>query len=560
MTEQTEHAACDPDLPDAPDAAVQDRRRHVSLVWLVPVLAALIGGWLVYKAVAEKGPEITITFKSATGLEAGKTKIKFKNVELGQVDEIQLSEDLSTVTVRAQLVKEAERFLSENTRFWVVRARVAASGISGLGTVFSGAYIDMDMGKPGKTSRQFTGLEEPPIVTTDLPGRHFTLEAARLGSIEVGAPVTFRQIRVGEVAAYHLTPDGSKIVFTVFVHAPFHQFVRKNTRFWNASGVNFRVDAEGVKLDTESLVSIVLGGIAFDVFETFEQPAEQAAENATFSLYSSREAAQERTYTEKSHFVLSFDVSVRGLAPGAPVEFRGIRIGKVLDINLEFDVAKKDFNIPVLIELEPERIATKGDLPGGLAGEKIIDFLVEKGLRAQLKTGNLLTGQQIIGMDFFPAAPPARVLRAGAHPEIPTVPTPFEEIGSKLTRLIAKLENVPIEQIGTDLAATIQGARRIANTAELAETLKSTQAAARELQTLAAELRRGLTPEINATLEQARKSLAAAEQMLSAGSPAQHRLNAALEELAGAARAFRILADFIERHPDSMIYGKGKKE
>ncbi len=556
-----EPTAFDPDLPDAPpDAAIQYRRRQISLVWLVPVLAALIGGWLVYKAVSERGPVITITFKSAAGLEAGKTKIKFKDVELGQVEEIHLSDDLSAVTVRVQMAKEAERFLSENTRFWVVRPRVAASGISGLGTVFSGAYIDMDVGKPGEASYSFTGLEEPPIVTTDLPGRHFTLEADRLGSIEVGSPVTYRQIRVGEVAAYQLTPDGSKIVFTIFVHAPFHQFIRKNTRFWNASGVDIRVDSEGVKLDTESLVSIVLGGIAFDVLETYEQRAERAAENETFTLYNSREAAQERIYTQKSNFILSFDVSVRGLTPGAPVEFRGIKIGKVLDIKLEFDVQKKDFNIPVLIELEPERIATKGDLPGGIAGEKIIDFLVEKGLRAQLKTANLLTGQQIIGMDFFPTAPPANVLRAGTHPEIPTIPTPFEEVGSKLTRLIAKLENLPIEQIGTDLAATIRGARAMANSPDVTETLKSTQAAAREFQTLAAELRRGLTPQMGATLEQARKSLSAAEQLLSADSPVQSRLNVALEELAGAARALRILADFIERHPDSMLYGKGKKE
>ncbi|MCU0593184.1 MAG: MlaD family protein [Desulfobacterales bacterium] len=353
----SEQHSSESDFPELPAASVNSRKRRFSLVWVVPVVAALIGGWLVVKAMTEKGPQVTITFKSAEGLEAGKTKVKFKDVEIGLVEEIRIGDDASHVVVKAQLIKEAERFISENTRFWVVRARVSASAIYGLGTVFSGAYIDIDPGKPGKSARRFTGLEEPPIVTTGLPGRHFILESNRRGSLEVGSPIYYRQIRVGEVVAYHLSEDGSKIVSKIFVNAPYHQFVRSNTRFWSASGVDLKLDATGITVNTESLVSILVGGIAFDNFRTNSEPEEQAAESAMFKLFPSREAAQEKIYSTKNFFVLLFEESVRGLAPGAPVEFRGIQIGQVIDIKSEFDFKMNKVKIPVIAAVEPERIS-----------------------------------------------------------------------------------------------------------------------------------------------------------------------------------------------------------
>lgn len=548
------------DFPEVPPASVKTLRRRFSLVWLVPVVAALIGGWLVVKALTEKGPVITITFKSAEGLEAGKTKIKFKDVEIGLVEEIRLGEDLSHVKVKAQLVKEAGRFLSENTRFWVVRARVSASAIYGLGTVFSGAYIDVDPGAPGKSTSHFVGLEEPPIVTTGLPGRHFNLESNRRGSIEVGTLVYYRQIRVGEVVAYHLAEDGKKIVSKIFVHAPYHQYVGKTTRFWNASGVDVKVDANGLRVDMESLVSVLVGGIAFDLAETSGVQREQAEEGYTFTLYPNREAAQEKVYSTRNYFVLLFDESVRGLSPGAPVEFRGIQIGQVIDIKSEFDLKMNKLKIPVIIAAEPERISFTGKLPEGVARESLVDYLVEKGLRAQLRTGSLLTGQMYVALDLFSNAKPGRVVRGGkyGYPEFPTTPTPLEEIGSKVAELVAKIEKIPIEQIGKDLGDTIKGAKRITNAPELAESIRSLNGALKELQLLAENLRTQVAPELSATLEQTRKSLAAADESISADSPTQERLRTVLDELAGAARSLKALTDYLERHPEAVLSGKEK--
>ncbi|MCU0561169.1 MAG: MlaD family protein [Desulfobacterales bacterium] len=558
----SEPHSSDPGNAEAPVAAVASLKRRFSLVWLVPVVAALIGGWLVVKALTEKGPEIAISFKTAEGLEVGKTKVRFKDVEIGQVTAITFGNDIKHVIVKAQLVKEAERFLSENTRFWVVRARVSASAIYGLGTVFSGAYIDLDPGKPGKPAQRFVGLEEPPVVTTGLPGRHFILESERRASIEVGAPIYYRQIKVGEVVAYSLNEDGSKVVAKIFVHAPYHAFVSQRSRFWSASGVDLKMDASGLKVYTESLVTILVGGIAFDSFPSSLAPDAQAPEEAVFTLYPNFQAAQAREYTKTNYFVLLFEESVRGLSPGAPVEFRGIPIGHVVDIKSELDFKMNKIKIPVIVAAEPERISIAGKLPEGVTRENLTDYFIEKGLRAQIRTGNLLTGQNYVALDFFPNAKPAALVREGryGYAEFPTTPTQLEEIGTKVSQLVAKLDKIPVDEIGQNLNATIKGARRVVASPELLETVTSLNAAVKELQLLTAELRTRTAPELTAAVEQARKSLAAAESTLGADAPLQNRLTTALEELAGAARALRVLADYLERHPESALFGKGKPE
>jgi len=555
-------------------------------VWIVPLVALLIGAWLVYKTFSEKGPTITISFKSAEGLEAGKTKIKYKNVELGEITKIHLTPDLSQVLVTAELDKTAEDFLSANTRFWIVRARVAAGQVSGLGTLFSGAFIGLDPGKPGLPATHFKGLETPPVVTTDLPGRHFVLQASRLGSIDIGAPVYYRQIKVGQVDGYMLKEDGMAVDINVFVNAPFDKYVFKNTRFWNASGLDIAVDASGIRVNTESVVTIMIGGIAFETPANLE-PGDPAEPNEMFRLYESREKIFEKTYAKKARWLLQFDGSVRGLTVGSPVEFRGIRIGQVLDINLEYDSKEKAFRIPVLIEIEPERIKVFGEKD--LSDQKLMNnFLVEQGLRAQLKTGSLITGQLYVELDFHPDAAPAQIIWEGRYPQMPTVPTSMEEITTSLTALLKKMEKLPIEQIGSDLRDTVQGAKRLVNSAELQESIaalnqtlnQAQQFAASLNKVIAPELRsaasnlnttldytrqlarnfdRTVVPELDATLKKAQSSLNAIQGSVSKDSQLYYELMRVFKELSGAARSIRVMADYLERNPDALIYGKGKR-
>ena len=520
--------------------AVVKPKKSISIVWIVPLVALLIGGWLAYKAVTEKGPTITITFQSAEGLEAGKTKIKFKDVEVGQVEEIRLSPDLSQVMVTVQLTKDTKDYLSENTRFWVVRARVAGGGVSGLGTLFSGAYIGMDPGKPGKEARSFKGLETPPIVTTDLPGRHFMLKSETRGSLDVGDPVYFRQIQVGQVVAYEMEKDGHAVDIKIFIHAPHHERVHKNTRFWNAGGLDVSVDAGGIKVNTESFVTIMIGGIAFENPKDSE-PGPAAKEGEIFRLYDRREDIFKKTYVKKTRWLLHFEGSVGGLSVGAPVKFKGIKIGDVINIELEFDYDAMAFRIPVEIETEPERIAMTGKET--IDRKRGMEILVEKGLRAQLKQGNLLTGQLFIALDMYPDEPPSKIVYGGKYPEIPTIPTSIEEITKGITRIVDKLEKLPLEQIGNDLRDT------------MAHLNKSTE----QLQKLMQNIDEKVAPAATATLEKTETTLTKLDRLLDAESPTGYELKQALAELADAARNISVLADYLGRHPESLVFGKDKR-
>jgi paraquat-inducible protein B len=546
-----------------PQATVKARSRRFSIVWIVPIVALVIGAWLVYKAYTEKGPTITITFETASGLEAGKTKIKYKDVVVGQVEEITLSAGLDNVILRAELVKSAEDFLSENTRFWVVRARVAAGEVSGLDTLFSGAYIGIDPGKPGAPRRDFKGLEIPPVVTADLPGGHFILKSKTLGSLDIGSPVYFRRIRVGQVVSYALDPDTGTVTLKVFINDPYHKMVYRNTRFWNAGGLDVAIDASGIRVNTESFVTLMIGGISFDLMPN-EAPGGAPQQDQEFKLYKSRENILEKTYVLKREFKLFFDGSVRGLKEGAPVEFRGIQIGQVLDIDLKYDADQKRVLIPVLIEVESDRFSTTEAAPEGEERKKLLNLMVKRGMRAQLKSGNLLTGQLLVDLDFHEQAPPATIDWEGDVPVIPTIPAPLEEMTTSLVQLMNKLERLPIEQIGNHLRDTTQGASRLVNSSELREAISALNNTAQQAEQMTTKLNAKLEPEtekaikqLHSTLKQAQRTLEDVSGAVSQDSALYGELKRTLTELADAARSIRVMADYLERHPDALIKGKG---
>ena len=509
--------------PAAPEAVVEVRRRP-SIVWLIPVVALLAGGWVGYRAVSEQGPEITIIFKEAEGLEAGKTSIRYKDVEVGVVETITLAPDLSDVVCTARMAKGMTKHLTEQTQFWVVKARVAGGRVSGLGTLLSGAYIGMEPGRAGKAQRSFRGLEVAPVVTADMPGRHFVLHSERAGLAAVGTPVFFHKVEVGQVVASALDPGGEFVTIRIFVQEPFDQRVHSDTRFWDASGFDVSLGADGLQIHTESVVSILIGGIAF---ESSADPEPMLAPAETvFTLYENHEATRRPVYKTTAHWLFHFDESVRGLSPGTAVEFRGIPVGEVTDVKLEFDAAANQFRIPVVAEIQPERF-TKLE---GEARRAAVDKMVEAGLRAQLKTGSLLTGQLVIALDMHENAPPAKIDWSGPYPELPTIPTPLEEITANLTQLAEKLGKVPIDEIAKELRATLM------------------------------LVNRDVMPRLGATMAQAERTLASADTMVSADSPVSQELRRALVELAQAARSVGLVADTLQRQPQSLIFGKEKNE
>ena len=329
-----------------------DKSRKFSAIWLVPLIALFVGVWLGVKALNERGPTIEIIFSNASGVAVEKTKIRYKDVDVGKVTRLHLSDDLNTVIITAEMNQDIAPHLSKNTRFWVVQPKISVGGVSGLSTLFSGVYIAMDPGEAGPSAKQFTGLEVPPPIRSDSPGSVFVLRALELGSVAEGTPVYFREIKVGEVTSYAIDESDGWIEISIFVPKPYDRWVNKRSRFWNISGFKIDVGAEGFALQSGPLSSLVLGGIAFDSGSENEPPAD---EGSYFFLYSNYDAVVEGSFRLKYPYILHFEESVRGLRVGSNVEYKGIKVGEVTQIELHSLSDDTEFGVNVFIDIEPQR-------------------------------------------------------------------------------------------------------------------------------------------------------------------------------------------------------------
>jgi paraquat-inducible protein B len=509
--------------------AVPRKRTRLSLVWVIPILAAIVGAWVAVTRILSEGPKITIVLKSAEGLDAGKTKIHYNGVDIGTVTTIELSKDHQHVILHAEMASKREAFLVEDTKFWVVRPRISGANITGLGTLISGSYIGVEIGSSKEDRRDFVALEIPPVVTGETPGRFFILKAPDLGSLDTGTPIYFRRLQVGQVASYSLDQDGKNLTVKVFVQAPYDQYVNPKTRFWQASGIDLSLSTSGLTVQTQSLLSILIGGIAFETAAS--DPILPAAdENTVFTLFANRSQAFNPPPRNPQTYVLIFKDSVRGLSPGAPVEFRGISIGHVADVRAQIDLKTFEFSVPVTIELDPTRLGVRiVDTSAGVDLEtmrrKLIDALVAHGVRAQMKTGNLLTGAVFVSLDFFPGAPPATVDWSQEPVQLPTIPGQLEVTEATVENIIKKLDKVPFPEIGVDLQNAIT---------QLDKTLVTAQG----------------------TLVGAQGTFDNTTSLTGPNSSQVQQLDSTLQEVSRAARSLRVLADYLERHPEALIRGK----
>ena len=520
----------DPPSSSVPEATKVPRSRtRLSLVWLIPILAAIVGAWVAVTRVLSEGPKITIVMKSAEGLEAGKTKIHYSGVDIGTVSTIELAPDHQHVILTAQMAPKTEAFLVRDTKFWVVRPRISGANITGLGTLISGAYIGFEIGSSKEDRRDFVALETPPVITGDIPGRFFVLKTADLGSLDLGTPIFFRRLQVGQVASYALDNDGKNLSVTVFVRAPYDQYVNPDTRFWHASGIDLSLSAQGLSVQTQSVLSILIGGIAFEAAPTEVIPPPAEA-NTVFTLFSNRTEAFNPPPRNPQTYELLFKESVRGLTQGAPVEFRGIPIGEVASIRAQIDLKTFEYSVPVTIRLDPTRLGVRVvDTAAGADLEtmrrKLIDTLVAHGVRAQLRTGNLLTGASFVALDFFPGVAPATVDWSQQPIQLPTTPGQLQATEATVENIIKKLDKVPLQEIGEDLHKAI---------GQLDTTLVSAQG----------------------TLLSARGTLENTSNLTGPNSSQVQQLDSTLQEVSRAARSLRVLADYLERHPEALLRGK----
>ncbi len=504
--------------------AVVKKKGGISVVWIVPIVAAVIGLWVAVNAIMSQGPKVTIIFRTAEGLEAGKTKIRFNGVDIGTIRSVRLSDDHRRVIATAEMAPKTEEFLVEDTKFWAVTPRVSGANVTGLGTLISGAYIGVDIGKSSKKQSVFTALEAPPVVKGDVPGRFFVLKTADLGSVDYGTPIYFRRLNVGQVVSYALDKDGKTLTVRIFVNAPYDQYVTPETRFWQASGIDVSLTASGVSVQTPSVLSMLIGGLAFETPATGPSlpPAEPDTE---FTLYASRTEAYRPPPKNPHIYVLVFNQSVRGLDAGAPVEFRGIPVGQVDNIESDFDAKRSEFTILVTVSVDAQRLGLKvrglSSVPEKNAAlyREAIDRLVARGFRAQLQSGSLVTGSMLVALDFFPDAPPAKVDWTQNPPRFATVPGKLEGLDQSIASILKKLDKVPYEEIGEDVRKTL---------GNVDKTLAS----------------------INRTLGGVDQTLVGVDQ----------ELPNALHEVNGAARSLRSLADYLDRHPEALVKGKAPEK
>lgn len=535
-----------PELPGdgpLPQPIVSEGRRWgVSLVWLLPAVAVLIGISLLVRTVFLVGPRIEIEFASADGVEAGKTDVRYKEVVIGKVKTVSLRGQDKHVVVGVQLERSAAQFAVEDTSFWVVRPRIGAGGISGLGTLLSGAYIAADAGESKNSRSEFKGLEAPPLVLRGEPGTVFVLRAQDLGSLDVGSPVFHRRAPVGRVVGYTLDPVKDELSVKVFIDGPYQQLVAAGTRFWNASGIDLSVDASGFTLNTQTLGSILLGGVAFETpGRVVSMPP--AAANTAFTLFVDRRTALAPPDGPAVRVRMQFDSSVRGLAEGAPIDLLGVDIGKVTAISLEYDESRKRLPIDVRAEIYPLRLgAVREALLASAQAEGgndavVLQRLVAAGLRAQLRTGNLLTGQLYVALDFIGKSPARATVRPDGALELPTAHGTLSDIQPQIAEIVSKISKIPFDQIGRDLGATLGQARAA-------------------IGSLTPEAQRALA-EVQKTLKRAQGSLDSLDRnVTNPNAPVQRNVEDTLQELQRASRALRQLADYLQQHPESLLRGK----
>lgn len=535
----------------------QKKNKNISWIWLVPLIAAIIGLSLLVRDYMQQGPVATVTFKTAEGLEVDKTQVRYKDVVVGVVSDIDLTEDHNSVQVTISFTDGVDFLLREGARFWVVKPRLGVSGVSGLGTLVSGAYIgvDIDDTKQSKAESRndFVGLEKPPELISGRPGKRFTITAPSLNSLDLGSPVLYRRLQVGQVINYTLSKEGKGVEVQIFVDAPYDRFVTENSRFWNASGVDLSLNAGGLNLKTQSLVSVLAGGIAFGQLPADDEAKEQAKpapDGSTFALNPSEEKALAKPDGLAFPIRMKFDKSVRGLQTGSAIDFKGILLGEVRDISMEFDIATRKTTVIVDGVIYENRLgaaipdAQQRDAKGEPVHDLALKEFVSSGIQAQLRFANIFTGQLYVALDYFPeiAKKPPVPDVSKSPVEVATVPGSFDELQQQLNVIVEKLKNLPIDSIGHSLDEALQ------SISKLARTLDTT-----------------MVPELTSTVRKAGKSLDGVNKTMGSvrgvvndDSPVMLQLNGMIKELSRAAKSIRSLGDYLQAEPSSLIRGRSK--
>ncbi|NLI28343.1 MAG: MCE family protein [Acetobacter sp.] len=562
MSSQSSNSSSQPDDVEVPEADVT--RARFSFIWIFPIMAILVAGFLGWKGLENRGPEIVITFDTADGLTSGQTQVKNRAVTLGTVSSIRLSPNMHQVEVRVQMKAEAAPLLTTKARFWVVRPRINGASVTGLETLLSGAYIAFDPGPPGASERadHFRGLESPPGIRSDQPGQTYSLVAQSIGSIGPGAPVFFRDVDVGEVLGYTIPPGGvGPAIIQFFVREPYDYYLRTDSRFWNASGVNVAFGAGGLKVQMQSIQALFSGGIAFNMPEKHNPHSIQAPPNTVFRLYDDKESADAATYHARVPVVSYFSSSVKGMNPGSSVSMFGIQIGNVTSVKLKVDPKTGEARVRVAMELQPERVLTLEEMKD-TALDTLLKTQVGLGLRAAPESVSLLTGETGVALNFVRHPAPAVTSEEDNILVIPGEAGGLGGIMESVSTLTDKLAAMPFDKIGTSAANLLTHADERINSPEVKDALVQLRDSLKSMSLLLNDTRKGVQPlmkrlpEISENLD---KTLISARHLLNSyGNSGDfgRNLQSMIIQMTAAARSLRLMTTYLTNHPSSLVTGR----
>lgn len=517
-------------------------QKQLSAIWIIPILALAMGLWMLFQYVNSTGPKITLILPTADGLEVGKTQIKALNVNVGVITGITLSENYDHIVATAQMSKDAERMLREDTLFWVVKPRIGREGISGLDTLLSGAYIQLQPGKVSTSKAYFNVMDLPPVAPPDTKGLRLLLTSKEAGKLSVGDPVMYEGFTVGRVETTQFDVESKKAHYQLFVFAPYDKLVTSRTFFWLNSGVSLQLNAEGLEFSLGSVESLLKGGVTFGLLQEEDSGQLITQQMTEFRLFDDVKQIREGMYDDYIEFVMMFDESVRGLNPSAPVEYRGLRIGTVTKVPLRTRTSNIDINtkrIPVLVRIELGRLYdnfTAAELP---ALQQRMQDEFAKGLRASLKSGNLVTGALYIDMDYFSDEPTEQIARFDGYPVFPTKQGGFAEVQKQVTDLLRKVNQLPMDKTLLSLERTLQASERLLISAERILNKQEMQ---------------NLPVDIQASLRQLEQTISG----LSPESTVYHELEMTLVDLKQIMSQLKPVVEQINSKPNSLVFGQGK--
>jgi len=526
--------------------------KSISSIWFVPVIAVFMGLWMVYYQWSTGGPLINIEFTSAAGLVAGKTKIKYRNVDVGEVTKISLNEKSDGVLIVARIKKSAEKLLVEDSKFWVVSPKITLAGISGLSTLISGEFIEIEPGKSDKAKFDYTGLDDPPVTPAGTPGLHITLNSKDQFAYSKGDPIIYKGLAVGKFEDIHFNFYERVVYYNAFIKAPYHQLVTSNTKFWDVSGFQIDLNADGLSVNTGNVQSLITNGVTFGI-PTGLDIGESITERAYFDIYPNYETADDERYKESVEIVILVSDSIRGLKVGAPVEYRGVHIGKVISTNMLAKTApdemlKHEIKIPVLIGLQPGRVGLPDNAIGVARMTEQNRFWVKQGLKATLTTGNLLTGRLFVELQHFNDQPLDKLETYAGFPVMPIITNEFSQIAGKAGKFMDSLNKLPLDSLSNNANQLFK---------EFTQTAKELQGLSQNLEKLLADAN---SEKLSQQLSKTLKNISNLTNDFSSGSKGYEDIRKSLKALKDTMQELSPLLKQLNHQPNGLIFNSGQKD